>query len=83
MKIYILHLSDLHMKAKEVQNPLLNRVENLAAAFNSIAPDASNCIIVISGDIAFSGNGEEYANASRFLEELKREIIGRIPDCNV
>ena len=53
MKFFILHLSDIHFKTSDADNPLINRVDNLAAAFNAVAHEATNCIIAISGDIAF------------------------------
>ncbi len=38
---------------------------------------------MLSGDIAFSGNSDEYDIASRFMRELEGRIIERIPTCNL
>jgi formylglycine-generating enzyme required for sulfatase activity/3',5'-cyclic AMP phosphodiesterase CpdA len=70
-----LHLSDLHFRASPrhtwdenvVLRALLGDLEALRAKEN-LTPD----LILVSGDIAFSGVSEEYALAGQFFDELLR-----------
>jgi formylglycine-generating enzyme required for sulfatase activity/predicted MPP superfamily phosphohydrolase len=69
-QLTIMHLSDLHFRCGQkfdrsvVLDPLLGRLADDLK--KSITPE----IIIISGDIAFSGKFEEYASASIFLTDL-------------
>ncbi|HHT9138208.1 MAG TPA: metallophosphoesterase family protein, partial [Candidatus Wunengus sp. YC60] len=72
MKILILHLSDIHFKAKE--DIILNRVENIKNVINKYANDISGCFTVVSGDIAFSGNSGEYLIARGFFDNLEERL---------
>lgn len=70
--IVILHLSDIHINKQE--NPILTRVDTIAAALRAEATQVETCFIVVSGDIAFSGRTGEYSIARRFLSSLLRKI---------
>ncbi|MBF8276240.1 MAG: hypothetical protein HW390_1313 [Candidatus Brocadiaceae bacterium] len=66
----ILHLSDLHVSAQGnfdrsvVLDPLITRIkEDLT---NGFRPE----IVIMSGDVAFSGKTEEYAQAKVFFDKL-------------
>lgn len=66
----ILHISDLHINSKEnfdrsvVLDPLIERVkEDLTSGFK---PE----IIIMSGDVAYSGKEKEYALAKIFFDKL-------------
>lgn len=66
----ILHLSDLHFREGQdfdrsvVLDPLLERINKDSA--RGFLPE----LIIVSGDIAFSGKKEQYALAHTFLEDL-------------
>lgn len=66
----ILHISDLHVNSKEdfdrsvVLDPLITRVEEDLK--NGLQPE----IIIMSGDVAYSGKTEQYARAKRFFDKL-------------
>ena len=70
----ILHLSDIHFRKMEVEttqdpnfhlrNELLRDIRTLCAKLG--APD----VIIISGDIAFSGHPDEFAFATNWLKEV-------------
>ena len=70
MKIFILHLSDIHFEKEK--NPISDRVEAIKNVVNKY--DISICFIVVSGDIAFSGKFDEYQIALGFFTKLKDEI---------
>lgn len=72
MSVIILHLSDIHIKNSN--DPILAKGEAIARCIYEQLANASNLIILISGDIAFSGNSEQYALAKKFLEDIQIEI---------
>jgi len=82
MKLLLLHLSDIHFKESEGQNPVLSRTEQIAAAAASTAPSARCCFVVVTGDIAFSGKQAEYAFADKFFSELRDHLCTRLPKCD-
>src|SRR5260221_10742535 len=77
MKFITLHLSDIHFRA--VGDPIIKRATSLARAAISKAPDAKACIVVISGDIANTGDPTEYAVAWSFFQDIQRELLTAFP----
>ncbi|HTF95060.1 MAG TPA: metallophosphoesterase [Cellvibrio sp.] len=75
MKALIIHLSDIHFK----NNKLMGTANKIANAINSSYSRSRICIILVTGDIAYSGKREEYAIAEGFFSELKR-LIEKIAD---
>ncbi len=75
MKIIISQISDIHFRSKD--NPILDKTDEIIGAISSVCPSSNDIgahFIVCSGDMAFSGKGEEYKIAERFLSELKEKI---------
>lgn len=70
----ILHLSDIHFRKSEistVQDPNLHlRNEIIRDAAEQCSELGPPDVIVISGDIAFAGDPEEFVYATRWLERL-------------
>lgn len=71
MKLLILHLSDLHIKDS---NDII--MINSDAIVNSLKQISNfdKCIIVISGDIVFSGKEKQYNDAYIFINKLLEGI---------
>lgn len=72
MSAIIIHLSDIHIKSDK--DPILKRAPEIARATFAALPNASAVLIVVSGDIAFSGQKDEYDAALTFFEHLRTEI---------
>lgn len=72
MRITIIQLSDIHISADN--DPILGRAKKIAAAVKSNSTDTKAYLVVITGDIAFSGQKAQYKLALNFLSELKREL---------
>jgi hypothetical protein len=72
MTAVVLHLSDIHIKT--ANDPILYRGDNIAATVFSSLPSASQIFIVVSGDIAFSGEASQYALAEQFFLSIKNAI---------
>lgn len=73
MTAVILHLSDIHIKS--AKDPILKRAKSIAACLFSSLPSASKVFVVVSGDIAFSGQADQYSLASTFFEEIRAAIL--------
>ncbi len=73
MPLSLLHLSDMHFRADERQNPLLSRATALGRIVRAFAPPG-DMVICLTGDIAFSGKEAEYAHAERFLRAMTAEL---------
>ena len=77
----IVHLSDLHLTEWNAQ--LGAKHDRLAAAIAAADSQCRHYIIVLSGDIVFSGNHEEYLVAKRFIHGVKAGIIRHVPGADV
>lgn len=83
MKFSIIHLTDIHMKGK-IDNYICSRTESIIRAINSVLLSGEVAIIVVSGDIAFSGQKDEYQIAKKFLNEIKAGVdIAKGVDCSL
>lgn len=69
----ILHITDSHFSAKSGAS-LISRASAIAAAVRAYGQGSKRCLILISGDIAYSGTDEEYKIAGDFLELLTKEL---------
>jgi predicted MPP superfamily phosphohydrolase len=74
MQIILLQLSDIHIKTNS--DVVLSRAAKIKDACHAAAPNAAGCVIILSGDIAYSGLKTEYEDAYRFLVELKEQLLG-------
>lgn len=64
----MLHLSDIHIT--ERGGPVLERYPHICATLRAVLPDVEALFIVVTGDIAYSGNEKEYAYAKTFFQNL-------------
>jgi len=72
-KILLLHLSDIHFKSEF--DHINTRASSIAATTYRWLPEVSGVLVILSGDIAFSGKKAEYDIATSFLLQLKKSII--------
>lgn len=74
MKVLIVHLSDLHIK----DNNLLSQCNSIVSSldFNS---EISKCLIVISGDLANSGENHQYKIVKNFIGKMITKIKEKFP----
>lgn len=81
MRLLILQLSDMHFRISG--NPIEQRFEELMAAVLSIAPKPDSCLLLLTGDIAFSGVPEEFIQAESFLRSVKTRLVDSFGSTNV
>ena len=72
MRIVVVHLSDIHIR--EAGNPILARVDQIVSAINSTDAAANLFLIVVSGDVAYSGIPKEYALALKLFTALGENL---------
>jgi 3',5'-cyclic AMP phosphodiesterase CpdA len=71
MRLAVLHLSDIHFR--KTGNPVSAKVDQIVSALLSADPGVTLCLVIVSGDIAFSGDPDEYAAALHFLLQLAQK----------
>lgn len=72
MTAVVLHLSDIHIRSCE--DWVLDKATSIAACVYSYLPDATVVFIIVSGDIAFSGKTDQYAEAETFFRAIQTAI---------
>lgn len=80
-KIMFLHLSDIHVRSES--DVILKRATEIASTTYQRLHEVQTLVIVLSGDIAWSGLAAEYKLAERFLEELRQVISTEAPSVNI
>jgi 3',5'-cyclic AMP phosphodiesterase CpdA len=73
LQIALLHLSDIHIDSGKL--PVLSRASSIASALHEVAPHASACVVIISGDVAYSGQVAQYDAALKFLDDLRNSLL--------
>jgi predicted MPP superfamily phosphohydrolase len=72
VRVVFVQLSDIHFRS--ASNPISARVTSLLAAIRSIAPKPDFCFVLVTGDVAWSGQNDEYKNAQRFFSDLRADL---------
>ena len=72
MKLLILHLSDIHFK--ENRNYSDDNINALISVLRPSMIEIENVLIIVSGDLAFSGTKLQYISMRKFLTRIKNCI---------
>lgn len=72
MKILIISLSDIHFTKDE--NKILYRIDKIFDAIKNLETNLKKIILLISGDITYSGKSDEYFLAYYFLENITEKL---------
>ncbi|MCX5998613.1 MAG: metallophosphoesterase, partial [Chloroflexi bacterium] len=78
MSLLILQLSDWHLRADATDRTLEEHVPRLVEIANEYAGKASHCLIVLSGDLAYSGSADQYRSLSRILAAITKEVQSKL-----
>lgn len=72
MKVALLHLSDIHFTV--APHDIESRADLIVSAMRSVESDFDACLVLISGDIAYSGHADEYSKADAFFVRVKSTL---------
>lgn len=73
-KVMILHLSDLHFKVQHESIALII-AEKISLAVSTHIVRKMPMIIVVSGDLAFSGKKEQYEVFDKFISSIESRLV--------
>ncbi|WP_461205026.1 STAND family AAA ATPase [Clostridium sp. DL1XJH146] len=74
--IGILHLSDIHIKSDK--DKVLDKCEAITNSIQNEVNKLDKLIILVTGDIAFSGINDQYEIAYCFLDDIKNNLQKKI-----
>lgn len=75
MKIGILHLSDIHLRKADFDIEADRRLAyRISSAVRTELIGSTHIIVLVSGDIAYSGSEKEYSYAHDFLSEIYTQV---------
>lgn len=74
MKIGIIHFSDIHFVEKNEENSVLKKKEKIISQLKNKLLVFDKIFLIISGDVAFSGNKTEYEVSTNFFNEIIDEL---------
>lgn len=72
MKLGVLHLSDIHFRHES--DPCKEYGESIARACYQTAHQSNEFVIIVTGDIAFSGRSTEYGYARELLTTISSKL---------
>lgn len=72
MKLLLIHLSDLHIASDD--DVVTDRYPEIANAVQNLDYSLDMGVILVTGDIAYSGTDEQYIIAFEFFENLKQAL---------
>ena len=75
MKLIILHLSDMHFSKKNSYQPV--NIDAIVAALQQSVFEVQHIIILVSGDLAYSGKKSECFQVLHFFNSIKAAIKSR------
>ncbi|WP_333706243.1 metallophosphoesterase [Ottowia beijingensis] len=73
MALTILHLSDIHIRSDN--DIILKHGDKIGSACFRALPETTHLAILISGDIAYSGQQHQYDAAERLINEIRTKIL--------
>lgn len=72
MTVSVLHLSDIHIKESDIHLAL--EADKIAETFFDFYRSSDRCMIIVTGDVAYGGQEEEYGLAELFFNNLKASL---------
>lgn len=77
----ILHISDIHFR--EGHNWIADKGARIARAALPALQNATDVLILATGDVAFSGRDVEYSKARRFFDDVQNAILEALPHVRI
>lgn len=85
MELLIVHLTDIHISRDSDLDVLLPRTASIGGAICNHITDPNNTEVLfcVTGDLAYSGQDNQYIIVSMILEEICRIIVNRFPSLHI
>jgi predicted MPP superfamily phosphohydrolase len=77
MQVLIVQLSDIHFRFG--YNPINDRQDSLVSGLESIIPWPGACLLLVTGDIAWSGEQEQFSIAAAFFKQIEERLRPKFP----
>lgn len=77
MKLLFLHLSDVHVSGPD--NLILSRRSKIVDAIRNLEYSLDGVVVIVSGDLTFSGTEDQCLLVMEFLDALKRDLQVCVP----
>src|SRR5580704_13040949 len=74
MRFALVQLSDIHLVTKRENNPVLDRQPQIAGAIRQATLGLNHGVLIVSGDVAYSGKPDQYALARPFIDAILAEM---------
>jgi hypothetical protein len=82
MTILLAQLGDIHFE--DPSDPAFTRSMAIAAAISAeVTPNVTSVVLAICGDAAYSGIEKQFTIATKFVEDIEREISRRHSDLKI
>ena len=76
MKLMLIHLSDIHIYSQD--DFITSRHSQIVDAVKNLDYSLDACVVIVTGDVAFSGSDEQYLVAMEFLDEIKQLLSAHL-----
>ncbi len=76
MKLLLIHLSDIHIIGED--DVITGRYQQIVNAVKNLDYALDLCVLIVTGDIVYSGNDEQYLAAFEFFENTKRMLVEKL-----
>lgn len=78
MRLLLVQLSDIHLRMSG--NSLLERRGAIVSALQNLEPELDACLLLFTGDVAYSGQADEYYLALDFIGKLQSDLSAVLPN---
>ena len=76
MRLMLIHLSDLHVVTKD--DEITSRYSQIVDTVKNLDYSLDACVVVVTGDIAFSGTEDQYLVSMDFLDNVKALLVSKL-----
>ena len=76
MRLLLIHLSDIHITSEN--DTITSRYPQIVDAVKNLDYSLDLCVVVVTGDVAYSGTTEQYIVAFEFFENMRNLLTSNL-----
>lgn len=76
MRLLVVHLSDIHLTGST--DPIFEKAHFITDTTKNLDYELDACLVIFTGDIAFSGRESEYLAALELIDQIARSLCGHL-----